>query len=326
MQDVTTLAFMQLIASHGPPDFFFTEYFRVYENSRLNPHILNSITENTTGRPVFAQMIGERPDDLARIAHQLETCPAAGIDLNLGCPAPKVYRKNVGGGLLRDLDRVDEIFTRLRKVTHGPFTVKARLGFDSFEPFEGLLDLINRHEVDLLSVHARTVKEMYRGEAHYAYVQRAVEKVRCPVLANGNITSARKAREVLEKTGAAGIMAGRSAIRNPWLFRQIREAQAGLEPFRPTLADVRTYIDQLWEATDSPGQHPQGHVARMKKFLNFIGQSVDPAGGFLHDMRRARTPDTLFAVCDRYLIESGNAEEAFADEPYPGLLARPTRE
>lgn len=326
MQDVTTLPFMRLIAGYGPPDYYFTEYFRVYEHSRLEPHILASVTENATGRPVFAQLIGEHPDYLERAARQLEEFPVAGIDLNLGCPAPKIYRKNVGGGLLRDLDQVDAIFTRLRAVVHGPFTVKTRLGFDSFEPFEALLELVNKHRIDLLSVHARTVKEMYRGEAHHEYVKFAAGRVRCPVLANGNITSAEKARQILNMTGAAGIMAGRSAIRNPWLFRQIRELLAGETPFQPTLGDLRDYIERLWQATSAAGMTPVRHVARMKKFLNFIGQGVDADGGFLYDMRRTRTPVELFSVCDRYLVEAGKADALYADEPYSGLVARPTRE
>jgi tRNA-dihydrouridine synthase B len=96
MQDVTDISFMQTIASCGCPDYFFTEYFRVHESSRLEKHILRSIVENDTGAPVFAQLLGESIPDLVRNAKLLSTYPIAGVDLNLGCPAPKVYRKNVG--------------------------------------------------------------------------------------------------------------------------------------------------------------------------------------------------------------------------------------
>src|SRR4051812_35597058 len=102
MQDVTDLAFMRVVAHYGAPDYFFTEFFRVHAQSRLEKHILRSIDENATGRPVFAQLIGEDLQHLARSAAELLKHPVAGIDLNLGCPAPKVYKKNVGGGLLRD--------------------------------------------------------------------------------------------------------------------------------------------------------------------------------------------------------------------------------
>ncbi|MDE3084059.1 MAG: tRNA-dihydrouridine synthase, partial [Verrucomicrobiota bacterium] len=109
MQDVTDLAFMRVIAGYGAPDYFFTEFFRVHAQSRPEKHILRSIDENTTGRPIFAQLIGEAIPHLTRTVDELLKHPVAGIDLNLGCPAPKIYKKNVGGGLLRDPERIDGI-------------------------------------------------------------------------------------------------------------------------------------------------------------------------------------------------------------------------
>ena len=324
MQDVTDLAFMSVIAHYGAPDYFFTEFFRVHSQSRPEKHILRSIDENTTGRPVFAQLIGEELGHLTRTATELLRHPVAGIDLNLGCPAPKVYKKNVGGGLLRDLDRVDEILGTLRAACPGLFTVKMRIGFDDTSPFERMLDLINTHQVDLLSVHGRTVKEMYRSEVHYDFIARAAARVRCPVLANGNITSASRAVAVLAETGAAGVMIGRHAIRNPWIFRQCRERFTGHPITRVTLHDVRDYVERLYRATQFPGLLERFHVNKMKKYLNFVGQSVDPSGAFLHDMRRAETEVALFTICDRHLLTEPNRE--FSDEPFPGVIARPNCE
>jgi tRNA-dihydrouridine synthase B len=345
MQDVTDLAFMRVIAHYGAPDYFFTEFFRVHSQSRPEKHILRSIDENTTGRPVFAQLIGENLPDLARTVGELLRHPIAGIDLNLGCPAPKVYKKNVGGGLLRDPDKIDQILGCLRAAAPGLLTVKMRIGFDDTAHFDRVLDLINTHRIDLLSVHGRTVKEMYRSEVHYDFIARAVDRVRCPVLANGNLTSAAKAASVLASTRAAGVMVGRHAIRNPWIFRQCRdhffgkntEAKTGAvvpvgrvipnpppSVFRPTLADVRDYIERLYRATQLPEVPELAHIAKMKKYLNFVGQSVDPAGAFLHAMRRAETEAELFSVCDQHLLADPTRE--FSPEPYPGVIARPNCE
>src|SRR5204862_3552445 len=172
-------------------------------------------------------------------------------DLNLGCPAPKVYKKNVGGGLLREPGKVGEILGLLRSVVPGRFTVKMRIGFDDTANFDRLLALINEHRVDLLTVHGRTVKEMYRSEVHYDFIAHAVSRARCPVLANGNVTSAARAAAVLGETRAAGVMLGRHAIRNPWIFRQCREQLSGQPVTRLTLADVREYVDRLYRATQS---------------------------------------------------------------------------
>jgi tRNA-dihydrouridine synthase len=337
MQDVTDLAFMRVIARYGAPDYFFTEFFRVHAQSRPERHILRSIDENDTGRPVFAQLIGEDLHHLARMADELLAHGVAGIDLNLGCPAPKVYKKNVGGGLLREPDRIGAILATLRAAVPGLFTVKMRIGFADTAHFERILDLVNEHRVDLLSVHGRTVKEMYRSEVHYDFIAQAVRHSRCPVLANGNVSSAARAADILAQTRAHGVMIGRHAIRNPWIFRQCRErfglAAAPGSPsqdrpetavFRPTLADVRGYIGHLFRATQTPGLPERAHVNKMKKYLNFVGQSVDPAGRFLHDMRRVETEADLFAVCDRHLL--AEPDRAFAAEPYPGVIARPNCE
>jgi tRNA-dihydrouridine synthase len=324
MQDVTDLAFMRVIAHYGAPDYFFTEFFRVHAQSRPEKHILESIDGNETGRPIFAQLIGEDLAHLERTTSELLRHQVAGIDLNLGCPAPKVYKKNVGGGLLRDPEKVGEILARLRAAVPGLFTVKMRIGFDDTSNFDRLLDLIEENRVDLLSVHGRTVKEMYRSEVHYDYIAHATSRVRCPVLANGNVTSAARAVSILNGTKAAGVMIGRHAIRNPWIFRQCREQFRGAAVTVVTLADVREYIDRLYRATARLEVPERYHVNKMKKYLNFVGQSVDPTGAFLHDMRRAQSERELFDSCDRHLLTEPGRE--FVAEPYAGVIARPNCE
>jgi tRNA-dihydrouridine synthase len=252
--------------------------------------------------------------------------PIAGIDLNMGCPAPRVYRKNVGGGLLRNLADADRALGVLREAVPGLFTVKMRIGFEDDSRFEELLDLIEKHGVDLLSLHTRLVRDGYRGPARPAYGKRAVERLPCPVLLNGDVSSAARAVELLEETGASGVMIGRAAIRNPWIFRQLRQLQAGQPVHRPALGDVHRYVEDLYQAFDQPTIPEVKKVARMKKFLNFVGLGVDEEGGFLHHVRRVGTRAELFAVCSRYLLEEGRGERLFPDEPWPGLVARPNRE
>ncbi len=324
MQDVTDLAFMRVVAHYGAPDYFFTEFFRVHAQSRPEKHILRSIDENDTGRPVFAQLIGEDLGYLARTTEALLKHKVAGIDLNLGCPAPKVYKKNVGGGLLREPEKVAQILATLRAAVPGLLTVKMRIGFDDTARFDAFLDLINEHRVDLLSVHGRTVKEMYRSDVHYDFIARAAARARCPVIANGNVTSARRAAGILTETRAAGVMIGRHAIRNPWIFRQCREQFAGAPVTRLTLADVRDYVERLYRATQNAEFPERAHVNKMKKYLNFVGQSVDAEGAFLHDMRRAESESELFSVCDRHLLSVPTRE--FSPEPYAGVIARPNCE
>src|SRR6187397_6505 len=126
MQDVTDLPFWRLMTRYGGADLYYTEYFRVHADSRLEKHIARSVVENPTGRPIVAQMIGNDIPSLVRTARDLQQLPIAAVDLNLGCPAPVVYRKCAGGGLLREPAKIVAILGALRVAVKTKFTVKTR--------------------------------------------------------------------------------------------------------------------------------------------------------------------------------------------------------
>lgn len=321
MQDVTDLPFWRLIRTYGGADVYFTEYFRVTAESHLSKTILASIIENPTGRPVIAQMIGNDIPALIRTARELQQFPIAGIDLNLGCPAPVVYRKCAGGGLLRDLPAVDAILGALREAIPGCFTVKTRLGFDEEETLEKLLPIFAQHQLDLLTVHGRTVKQMYRDGVRYDLIAEAVRALDCPVLANGNVASAEGATEILRTTGARGLMIGRGAVRNPWIFGQIRQRLRGEPVTLPVGREVLAFIHALYEAVCSPDFPERMQVQKMKKYLNFLGVGIEPSGAFLHAIRRTNTRTEFFDLCTRAL----DHEEPMALEPfYPKEEAQKT--
>jgi tRNA-dihydrouridine synthase B len=320
MQDVTTLDFMRVIARYGGPDVYWTEFFRVHGDSRPEKWILDSITKNPTGRPVIAQMIGNDIPALVRNAKLLQQYPVAAIDLNLGCPAPIVYRKCAGGGLLREPQRIDAILGALRDAVTIPFTVKTRLGFESPAEFDTLLPVFAKHAIDLLTVHARTVVQMYRPGVRYDLIAQAARELKCPVFANGNVHSASQAQALLAETGVRGLMIGRGAIRNPWLFDQIRSQLRGETIKSPTGRAVLAYIRDLWDNEITPGVKESSQVMRMKKFTNFIGDGVGEK--FLHDIRRVATTADFFRVCETYLdhdesmtLEPGAFSEAPLDLP-----------
>jgi tRNA-dihydrouridine synthase B len=301
MQDITDWPFWNLMARRGGADLYFTEYFRVTPDYVPEKSILRSITENPTGRPAVAQIIGNDLEAMARVAQALEKHPVAAIDLNLGCPAPVVYRKCAGGGLLRDLPRVDELLGVLRGAVRGAFTVKTRIGFESPAELDALLEVFGRHRLDLLTVHGRTVTEKYGPRVHLDRIAQAVRALPFPVQANGNIASTASAVETLEKTGAAGLMIGRGAIRNPWVFSQIREHLEGRKPQLPTGREVLSYISDLYDAVCTPGVPEKAQVQKMKKYMNFLGEGLEESADFLHDIRRCSERGEFFAICSRHL-------------------------
>ena len=132
------------------------------------------------------------------------------------------------------------------------------------------------------------------------------------MLANGNIHSAQNADEILRLTGAKGLMIGRGAIRNPWLFHQIRQRQRGERPFVPTGHDVLAYVHALYDAVCSPDARETAQVQKMKKYMNYLGLGVEPTGQFLHQIRRVTAKADFFRVCQEFL----NHDRPMALEPF----------
>lgn len=301
MQDVTDLQFWKLMHLYGGPDIYFTEYFRVTPTYRLSGEILKSIKRNPTGKPAIAQIIGNDIGALCRTAIELQEYNIIGVDLNLGCPAPVVYKKLAGGGLLRFPEKIKEILTELRKVIKCQFSVKTRIGFEDNTIFPALLDIFNGAEIDLLTVHGRTVKEMYRSSVNYDLIRLAVQEMNCPVYANGNIYSPEKAEKVIDHTGAAGLMIGRGAIRNPWIFDQIRDHFNNSDYSHPTGKDVLEYIHNLKNHVTDNKRSEKTTVHHLKKYMNFIGLGIEPQAEFLYSIRRADSLNTFFDICEKYL-------------------------
>jgi tRNA-dihydrouridine synthase B len=299
MQEVTDGAFWTLVHQYGGADVYWTEYFRVHSTSTPEKKIVAAITGNTTGRPVIAQMIGNDITELVRTAKFLQQLPVAAIDLNLGCPAPIVYRKCAGGGLLREPDRIDAILGALRDAVQIKFTVKTRLGFASADEFDRLLSIFAKHSLDALTVHARTVAQMYRLPVHYDRIRQAVECMPCPVIANGHVHSAAQAEALLIRTGARGLMIGRGVIRNPWLFNQVRQQLRGEAVTQPTGRDLWDYIRALWGSQACVDKPEKVQCERMKKFLNYLGEGVP--GAFLHQIRRSQSAGEFHRICGEYL-------------------------
>jgi tRNA-dihydrouridine synthase len=221
---------------------------------------------------------------------------------------------------LREPQRIDAILGALRDAVTIPFTVKTRVGFASPAEFDTLLPVFARHAIDLLTVHGRTVAQMYRPGVCYDLIAAAVKALRCPVLANGNVHNAEQALTLAAETGVRGLMIGRGAIRNPWLFEQIRAQQRGEQIKLPLGRDVLNYIRELWDAEITPGVREAAQVQRMKKFMNFIGEGVHE--NFLHQIRRVDSSAGFFRVCEEFLshdepmiLEPKVRSTAAAEEP-----------
>lgn len=269
MQDVTDLAFMRTLARlDSLPDIFITPYFRSTATTcALAEQNLRCIQGNETGVPIEAQLAGSDAAALVRDAGHLLSLPVRGINLNAGCPSPLVNRHGAGAGLLREPGNFREVLHALRAaVPAGKFTVKCRLGWAEDTEFPALLSLLAEACPDMLTVHARTRKDLYGGSPRFEWVRRAVQEMACPVLANGDLETPSQVFRCMEQTRAAGVMIGRGAVRNPFIFRQLRGGDA------PGRDEMKAYYRILVEETGRilfGIRTEKGHCNRMKKYLTF---------------------------------------------------------
>lgn len=313
MQDVSVLPLWRCLERRGGPDIYVTEYFRVHRDSHPEKEILRSMTNFPGDKPVIAQMIGNDPEHLLRTTNLLQDqSNCAGIDINLGCPAPNVCGKQSGGALLKDHDLIRKIVETLRPVVRGTFTLKTRVGFESPEEFENLLTLFASLPIDGLVIHGRTVREKYQSPVHTDCIAHAVKTLPFPVTANGSIVTVGTALGMHQATDASGLMIGRGGIRNPWLFQQVRDAFAGMESHALTLNDVKEYILELSDEFRASGQFDNDTqlVHRMKKFTNYITSGINE-GEFNYALRRSNTLIMFEEICNEHL----SSNETFPDYP-----------
>jgi tRNA-dihydrouridine synthase B len=170
-------------------------------------------------RPLAMQLLGADPDVLADAARRLEAAGADGIDLNMGCPVPKIVAKGQGSALMRDPLAAAVIFRTLRKAVRGPFTIKIRGGWDerTVNAVE-IARLAESEGVDAITVHPRTRSQQFTGRAPWDVIASVVAAVRVPVVGNGDVASVDDARAMVAATGCAAVMIGRGALGAPWIF------------------------------------------------------------------------------------------------------------
>lgn len=210
----------------------------IYYNNK-NTEALMEIDEREL--PVSLQLFGSDADIMSEMAKRIEEKPFAILDINMGCPVPKVAGNGEGSALMKNPKLVAEIVSKVSGAIQKPVTVKIRKGFD--EEHVNAVEIAKIAEqcgAAAVAVHGRTREQYYSGKADWDIIRQVKEAVSIPVIGNGDVTGPESAKKMIEETGVDGIMIGRAARGNPWIFGQIRDyLKTGVLPKKPTLEEVR---------------------------------------------------------------------------------------
>ena len=210
----------------------------IYYNNK-NTEALMEIDDRE--RPVSLQLFGSDADIMSEMAKRIEEKPFAILDINMGCPVPKVAGNGEGSALMKNPELVREIVSKVVKAIEKPVTVKIRKGFDeNHVNAVEIAKIIEDCGAAAVAVHGRTREQYYSGTADWDIIRQVKEAVSIPVIGNGDVTGPESAKKMIEETGVDGIMIGRAARGNPWIFGKIKEyLETGVIPAKPSYDEVR---------------------------------------------------------------------------------------
>lgn len=248
MAGVTDYTFRRLIKRRGGVGLVVSEFISVEGLTRHNPKSKRQMRFDESERPFAVQIFGGQPERMAMGAEMAEEVGADILDVNCGCPAPKVVKNGGGSGLLRDLPRLETILKEIKRSISIPLTLKLRTGYTDLTI--NVVDVAKMAEqcgVEHIQVHGRTRDQGYKGLANWDLIRQVKEAVSVPVSGNGDIVSIESGMNRWREAGTDGILIGRGAMQNPWIFRQFADVLAGREPYQPDLDEKKSVLLEFFE-------------------------------------------------------------------------------
>ena len=299
MAGVSDLPFRVICKKFGP-SLVCTEmvsskalYFDSYKTRKM----MNLENEE---RPVSVQIFGNDPETMGFAAKEVSES-ANIVDINMGCPAPKIVKNGDGSRLLLDLDKCREIIRAVVQNSKVPVTVKTRKGWDSQHVVAVDLAKIAEEEgVKAITIHGRTRNEFYGGKVDRDIIKNVKEAVSIPVIASGDVTDEKSAAEMFEYTGCDGIMIGRGAIGNPWIFSEIiHYLQTGEILERPTNKEKLEIIKDHYNlAIENKGEEVA--IKEMRKYLAYYTKNMANSSEFRYEVNKLVSQKKVISLLESY--------------------------
>jgi tRNA-dihydrouridine synthase B len=299
MAGLTDSVFRRLIKRLGGCGLVMTEFTSAEGLTRNSLKSKRMLFYHEEERPVTAQLFGADPERLAEATRMVEDLGFDAIDLNLGCPAKKVVKACGGSALLRETRLLEQILRTIREATAMPFTIKIRAGWDETEIVAVQVGKMAEDiGVDAVAFHARTRVQGFSGHSNWSLIGELKSYLRIPVIGNGDIVTPDDAFRMKKETGCDGVMIGRGALSNPWIFRQIDELQSGIPVTQPDVADkyqlIKSYFRLLFE------EETPGAIGKMKQFASWFTHAIPHGAALRKSIYESQSESEVMARIEEF--------------------------
>lgn len=299
MAGITNLAFRLMVKTLGA-GLVTSEMVSAEGLTRGKKKTLDYLKTDPGEKPLAVQIFGSNPRVMAQAAQIVAEAGASVVDINMGCPVKKIVKTGAGASLLRDLKGVAEVVTAVRLACPVPLTVKIRPGWSPKEPVAcEIAHIVEDCGADAISLHPRYASQGFSGSADWRLIGEVKRRVKIPVIGNGDICEPQDAQEMKRQTGCDGVMIGRGAVGNPWLFKQILSLEEGSPVVQPDIAERRKFILEHFRLL-SLLQGEYRAALNMRGLLLTYTKGLPHSNRFRGSITQIKDSESLVSVMDSY--------------------------